>query len=98
VVVLRGELPATTLFHIQDRDVEGQLFTELALREPGASTSESIVRLNARLSVPLFEPLAVTVSYDLFARQRVDEPWALSHDVNLGLRLDLLRTLQLFSY
>lgn len=98
VVVLRGELPATTLFHIQDRDVEGQLFTELALREPGASTSESIVRRNARLSVPLFEPLAVTVSYDLFARQRVDEPWALSHDVNLGLRLDLLRTLQLFSY
>ena len=25
------------------------------------------------------------------------EGWALSHDVNLGLRLDLLKTLQLFA-
>ncbi|MDB4930419.1 MAG: hypothetical protein JWM10_2903 [Myxococcaceae bacterium] len=101
VVVVRGELPATTLFHIQDRDVEGQLFTEVAFREPGAQSAETIVRLTARLAVPIFAPLAVSVSYDLFARQAGDSslsPWALSHDVNLGLRLDLLKTLQLFAY
>lgn len=98
VAVVRADLPETTLFHIQDRDVVGQFFTDVAFRDPGASTSETLVRLNARLSVPIFAPLAVTVSYDLFARQRVDDPWAVSHDVNLGLRLDLLKTLQLFAY
>ena len=101
VVVVRGELPATTLFHIQDRDVEGQLFTEVAFREPGAASAETIVRLTARLAVPIFAPLAVSISYDLFAREAggaSDGTWALSHDVNLGLRLDLLKTLQLFAY
>ncbi len=98
VAVVRADLPETTLFHIQDRDVEGQFFTEVAFREPWASTSETLVRLNARLSVPIFAQLAVTLSYDLFARQRVDDPWAVSHDINLGLRLDLLKTLQLFAY
>lgn len=98
VAVVRAELPATTLFHIQDRDVEGQLFTEAAWREPWADTAETLVRLNARLSVPIFAPLAVTVSYDLFARHREGSDWALAHDVNLGLRLDLLKTLQLFAY
>ena len=98
VLVLRGDLPSTILFHIQDRDVEGQFFTEVAWREPWATTAETLVRLNARLSVPIFAPLAVTISYDLFARQRLEDPWAVSHDVNLGLRLDLLKTLQLFSY
>jgi hypothetical protein len=98
VAVIRGELPATTLFHIQDRDVEGQFFTEVAFREPWATTTETLVRLNARLSVPIFAPLAVTISYDLFARQRSEAEWGVSHDVNLGLRLDLLKTLQLFSY
>ena len=98
VAVVRGELPATTLFHIQDRDVEGQLFTEVAWREPWATSAETLVRLNARLSVPIFAPLAVTLSYDLFARQRADDPWAVSHDVNLGLRLDVLKTMQLFAY
>ncbi len=98
VAVVRAELPATTLFHIQDRDVEGQLFTEAAWREPWADTAETLVRLNARLSVPIFAPLAVTISYDLFARHREGADWALAHDVNLGLRLDLLKTLQLFAY
>lgn len=98
VAVVRAELPATTLFHIQDRDVEGQLFTEAAWREPWADTAETLVRLNARLSVPIFAPLAVTLSYDLFARHREGADWALAHDVNLGLRLDLLKTLQLFAY
>lgn len=98
VAVIRGELPATTLFHIQDRDVEGQLFTEVAFREPWATTTETLVRLNARLSVPIFAPLAVTISYDLFARQRSEAAWGVSHDINLGLRLDFLKTLQLFSY
>lgn len=98
VAVVRGELPATTLFHIQDRDVEGQLFTEVAFREPWATSAETLVRLNARLSVPIFAPLAVSISYDLFARQRSEDAWSISHDVNLGLRLDILKTLQLFSY
>ena len=98
VAVVRADLPETTLFHIQDRDVVGQFFTEVAFRDPWASTSETLVRLNARLSVPIIAQLAVTLSYDLFARQRVDDPWAVSHDVNLGLRLDLLKTLQLFAY
>jgi hypothetical protein len=46
----------------------------------------------------VIEPLALTVSYDLFARQRAADPWSVAHDINLGVRLDLVRTLQLFSY
>ncbi|MBI5512606.1 MAG: 5'-nucleotidase C-terminal domain-containing protein [Deltaproteobacteria bacterium] len=98
VVVLRGELPPTVLFKLQDREVEGQLFTELAYRDPLASTAEAIMRLTARLSVPLFEPLSVSVTYDLFGRLRSGAPSALAHDLNLGLQLDLLRTVQLFGW
>lgn len=98
VGVARAELPPTTLFHIQDRAIEGQLYTELAWREPWSDDHQQLIRLNARLSVPVIEPLAITVSYDLFARQRAGDPWSVAHDVNLGVRLDLVRTLQLFSY
>jgi hypothetical protein len=98
VGVARAELPPTTLFTIQDRAIEGQLYTEVAWREPWSDDHQALVRLNARLSVPVIEPLALTVSYDLFARQRASDPWSVAHDINLGVRLDLVRTLQLFSY
>lgn len=98
VVLARGELPPQVLFHIRDRDVEGQLFSELAWRDPGAVSDDMIVRTTARLSVPLFSPLSISLSYDLYARRRGDDPWALAHDLNLGLQFDLTRALQVYRY
>lgn len=57
-----------------------------------------IVRTTARLSVPLFSPLSISLSYDLFARRRGDDPWALAHDLNLGLQFDFTRALQVYRY
>lgn len=98
VGVARAELPPTTLFRIQDRPIEGQLYTELAWREPWSDLHQAVVRLNARLSIPVIEPVAITVAYDLFARQRASDSWSVAHDLNLGVRLDLVRAVQLFSY
>lgn len=98
VLVARGELPPTHLFSIQDREVEGQLNTELSWRDPGMQTSDAIIRLTTKISVPIIEPLSITVAFDLFARRRQSDPWAFSNDLNLGLQVDLLRTLQLFRY
>jgi len=98
VVLARGELPPQVLFHIRDRDVEGQLFTECAWRDPGAASDDMIVRTRARLSVPLFVPLSISLSYDLFARRIGDDPWAFAHDLNLGLQFDLTRAVQVYRY
>lgn len=98
LVLARGELPPQVLFHIRDRDVEGQLFSEFAWRDPGAATDDAIVRTTARVSVPLFAPLSISLSYDLFARSRGGDPWALAHDINLGLQFDFTRALQVYSY
>ncbi len=98
VVLARGELPPQVLFHIRDREVEGQLFSEFAWRAPGSTSDDMIVRTTARLSVPLFSPLSISLSYDLFARSRGGDPWALAHDLNLGLQFDLTRALQVYRY
>ncbi len=85
-----------TLFTLRGRNVEGGLSVDYTLRDPGGDNG-SIVRMAARIAIPLFEPLMLTLGYDLFGRNTAPtNEWAVAHDATVGLRIAFTRSLQLF--
>lgn len=82
-----------TLFTVGGRSIDGGFSAEVSFRDPGG-TQDLILRVGARLSVPLFNPLKLTLGYDLYGRQ-VFSPadgtpspgFAFSGDATIGLTL-----------
>ncbi len=93
------------VFPIGTRFADGELSFDLGVRDPSGTLSAQ-GRFRARVSIPLFEPVALTLTYDLYARyaryfdgegfQR--DNWAISTDVSLGLRFTFARALQGFTF
>jgi hypothetical protein len=92
-------------FSIGTRNAEGETSLDVALRDPFGQMAAQI-RFRARVSIPLFEPIALTLSYEMYARYNryfdgdgfVRGDWAMSSDVNLGLKLTFARALQAFAF
>jgi hypothetical protein len=84
-----------TLFTVGGRSVDGGFSIEYTLSDPGNSDSQ-ILRASGRLSVPLFQPLQLTLGYDLYARTVNGQAWGLGHDTTIGLRIAFARSVQLF--
>ncbi|MDB4931244.1 MAG: hypothetical protein JWM10_3728, partial [Myxococcaceae bacterium] len=84
-----------TLFTLGGRNIDGGFSIEYTLSDPGASDSQ-IVRASGRLSIPLFQPLQLTLGYDLYARTVNGQAWGLGHDTTIGLRIAFSRSVQLF--
>lgn len=84
-----------TLFTIGGRNIDGGFSVEYTLSDPG-NTDSQIVRASGRLSIPLFQPLQLTLGYDLFARTVNGQAWGLGHDTTIGLRIAFSRSVQLF--
>lgn len=86
-----------TLFTVGGRSIDGGFSVEVSFRDPGG-TQDLILRAGARLSVPLFNPLKLTLGYDLYGRQvfspidpagnAIASPgFAFSGDATIGLTL-----------
>jgi 2',3'-cyclic-nucleotide 2'-phosphodiesterase (5'-nucleotidase family) len=84
-----------TLFTVGGRNIDGGFSVEYTLSDPGASDSQ-ILRASGRLSIPLFQPLQLTLGYDLYARTVNGQAWGLGHDTTIGLRIAFSRSVQLF--
>lgn len=97
VFIFGYQLLTTRLFSLGDRAVEAQGSLDVSWRDPGGN-SDALVRLSARLSIPVFEPLSITLSYDLFGRTLDGGPFNSASDFTVGLRVGYLRTLQSYRY
>ncbi|MEZ4404995.1 MAG: hypothetical protein R3A52_00695 [Polyangiales bacterium] len=95
--ILGYQLLNTKLFPVGERFVEAQGSLDVSWRDPGGA-SDALVRLNARLSVPVFEPLSVTLSYDLFGRALNGGAFGTSSDFTVGLRVNFARSVQAQAY
>ncbi len=84
-----------TLFTVGGRNIDGGFSVEYTLSDPGNSDSQ-ILRASGRLSIPLFQPLQITLGYDLYARTVNGQSWGLGHDTTIGLRIAFSRSVQLF--
>jgi len=84
-----------TLFTMGTRPIEGGFSVDYTVSDPG-DTQGQVVRASGRLSLPLFNPLALTLGYDLFARRSSATDWGLGHDATIGLRLAFTRTVQTY--
>jgi hypothetical protein len=97
------------LFTLGDRKIEGESTLDVMWRDPFGRPGAQ-VRFNAKLSIPIIEPIALTVGYTAFARRdrfiEVDaamntttrDVWGFAGDLNIGLRLTYARALQMFSF
>jgi hypothetical protein len=96
--IARAELPPQSVLELRGRDIEGQIFSEVTWRDPGATLDGAVIRTTARVSIPVFDPFSIAFSYDLFARRLGASPWAVAHDTNVGLQFDVTRALQAYRY
>lgn len=95
-------------FSIRDRDIEGESSLEVAFRDPlsGRAGSGTQIRFRLRAELPLLDWLALSVSYDLFARNSLlpdgagglQSAWGAASDLSAGLRLSVTRSVQAFSF
>ena len=93
------------VFSIGSHHAEGESSLDIAWRDPLGQPSAQ-VRFRARVSIPLFEPVALTLSYEMYARYAryfddegfVRADWALSTDVNIGLKITFARAVQAFRF
>jgi len=93
------------LFEIGGRDVTGGFNVEAAFRDP-TDTQDLVVRGSAQLSIPLFDPLSLTLGYDIYARyvtapfvngMRMDSPgFAFGGDGTIGLQVAFTRAVQTY--
>lgn len=97
VLVAAYQLQPRRLFSIGERNTEMQSSLEFSWRDP-AVRSDMLVRFNVKFSIPLFDVLALTMSYDIFARAVGELPWAVAADANIGLKVTLDRMFQSFSW
>ncbi len=89
------------LFSIGGRVVQAQGLLEAAWANPwindqSLSSSSVTIRASAKLIVPLFDPIALTLGYDVFARNQNGTPWGISGDGMVGLRVTLDHSIQTF--
>lgn len=84
-----------TLFTIGGRNIDGGFSVEYTLSDPGGIDNQ-ILRASGRLSIPLFNPLQLTLGYDLYGRTFGGQAWGLGHDATIGLRIAFSRSVQLF--
>ncbi len=84
-----------TLFTLGTRAIEGGFSVDYTVSDPSDNQGQ-VVRASGRLSLPLFNPLALTLGYDLFARRSAATDWGLGHDATIGLRLAFTRAVQTF--
>jgi hypothetical protein len=84
-----------TLFTLGTRAIEGGFSVDYTVSDPSDNQGQ-VVRASGRLSLPLFNPLALTLGYDLFARRSAITDWGLGHDATIGLRLAFSRAVQTF--
>jgi hypothetical protein len=97
------------LFTLLGRNVEGETTLDMLWRDPLGNPGMQI-RFNGKLSLPLFEPIALTVGYALFARMdRFVEPdammnpvardvWGFAGDLTVGLKVTYARAIQAFAF
>lgn len=93
------------LFEIGDREVTGGFSIEASFRDPG-DTQDLIVRGSAQLVLPLFDPLSLTLGYDVYARNvsapfvngaRAAAPgFAIAGDGTIGLQIAFSRAVQTY--
>lgn len=92
-------------FPIGTRFAEGELSADVGIRDPFGTLSAQ-GRVRARISIPLFDPVALTLSYDLYTRYAryfdndgfLRDNWAVSADASIGLRVTFARALQAFVF
>ncbi len=97
VFVFGLQLLQMRLVALGPRWMEAQGSLDIAWREP-TGASDVQVRGSGRVSIPLFEPLAITLSYDLFARAANGGPLGLASEATVGLRVNLARAVQAFAH
>lgn len=93
------------LFEIGGRDVTGGFSVEASFRDPG-DTQDLILRGSAQISIPLFDPLSLTLGYDVYARNvtapfvsgaRAASPgFAIAGDGTIGLQIAFTRAVQTY--
>lgn len=89
-----------TLFTVGGRSIDGGFNVEVSFRDPGG-TQDLILRAGARLSIPLFNPLKLTLGYDIYGRQvfspasgAASPGFAIAGDATIGLTLQFAGTRQ----
>jgi len=97
VLVVGVQLLQMRLLALGPRWMEAQGGLDIAWRDP-TGTSDVQVRGTGRISIPLFEPLAITLTYDLFARAANGSPLGVASEATLGLRVNLARAVQAFAH
>ncbi len=97
VVVGGAALRPKPLFSLGAVPVTGEGTIDVSWRDPG-HTSSALIRLHLKVSIPLFQTLALTFAYDLFARHMDVTGWGFANDAVIGLSFRWAEPLQGFAF
>lgn len=95
--MLGWNLVSGPLFRVGGRAIEAQSTCDLVYRDPSIRP-ELLVRVGAKVVIPVISVVSLTVGYDLFARRSGGDPWGASGSALLGLHIGGSRTLQSFRF
>lgn len=105
VVVGGWALRPGPLFRLGWRSFEAESTLDALWRDPlGAPGAQ--IRFRFRLSIPILQPMSLTIGYDAFARlERFTETnmisrdvWAFAGDLNVGFKIAYARAMQSFAF
>jgi hypothetical protein len=93
------------VFTVNGRNAEGDTTLDVTWRDPFGQEGV-LVRFRARVAIPVWDYIALTLSYELFARYQhfIDSSgvgqsvWGMSADASLGLRITFARAVQGFAF